>query len=127
MKENTKKIEEVIRLSKDKWRYIEKADIEKLHDIYHEKSISVHMGGAYTKKEELDIIGSGAVIYKQVDVLESNAQIIGSTAILVQKIRIVACAGKDTYINLFSVTEVYINEQNKWKMASVSFTWIDSE
>ena len=47
---------------------------------------------------------------------------VGSTAILLNRIRLVAVVGGNEVINPFVVTEVYVQEGGKWKLGSLSFT-----
>jgi hypothetical protein len=46
----------------------------------------------------------------------------GNTAILLNDIDLVAVVGGNEVINPFMVTEVYINENGKWKMGSLTFS-----
>jgi hypothetical protein len=46
----------------------------------------------------------------------------GTTAILLNKIRLVAVVGGDEVTNPFVVTEVYVQEGDNWTLASLSFT-----
>ena len=48
--------------------------------------------------------------------------IIGTTAILVNRIRLVAVVGGNEVTNPFVVTEVYVKQGGTWKLASLSFT-----
>jgi hypothetical protein len=48
--------------------------------------------------------------------------IIGNTAILLNNITLLAEAGGNEVTNPFIVTEVYIKENDKWKLVSLSFT-----
>lgn len=49
-------------------------------------------------------------------------QIIGNTAILLNRITLLAVVGGNEVTNPFIVTEVYVKESGKWKMGSLSFT-----
>lgn len=57
--------QEVIDLSKEKWRWMSERDIDALDALFHEKSVFVHMGGSWGKERELDIIKSGGIHYKK--------------------------------------------------------------
>jgi hypothetical protein len=46
----------------------------------------------------------------------------GNTAILLNDIDLEAVVGGNTVINPFMVTEVYIKENGKWKMGSLTFS-----
>jgi hypothetical protein len=46
-----------------------------------------------SKAEELDVIRSGAIQSKNVDIQETSVRLIGTTAILLNRIRLVAVVG----------------------------------
>ena len=80
------------------------------------------MGGSWAKEQELNIIKSGGIHYKQADIQETSVQVIGNTAILLNKIRLTAIVGGNEVINPFMVTEVYVQQYDKWVLGSLSFT-----
>ena len=47
---------------------------------------------------------------------------IGTTAILLNKIRLVAVVGGNEVTNPFVVTEVYVQQSGTWMLGSLSFT-----
>lgn len=80
------------------------------------------MGGSWGKAQELSIIKSGGIWYKKADVHSASVNIIGHTAILLNNITLQAVVGGNEVTNPFIVTEVYIKENNKWLLGSLSFT-----
>ena len=48
--------------------------------------------------------------------------IIGTTAILLNRIRLDAVVGGNEVTNPFVVTEVYVQQDGSWKLGSLSFT-----
>ena len=60
--------------------------------------------------------------YKKADILEVSVNIIGNTAILLNKITLLAVVGGNEVTNPFIVTEVYVKENTTWKLGSLSFT-----
>jgi hypothetical protein len=70
----------------------------------------------------LDVIKSGGIHYKQADIHEVSVKVIGTTAILLNRIRLVAVVGGNEVINPFVVTEVYVQQGGTWKLGSLSFT-----
>ncbi len=80
------------------------------------------MGGAWGKERELEIIKTGGIHYKQADIHEVSLNIIGATAILLNRITLLAVVGGNEVTNPFMVTEVYVQQDNRWKLASLSFT-----
>ena len=114
--------QEVIDLSKEKWRWMSERNIEILGTLFHAKSVFVHMGGSWGKERELDIIKSGGIHYKNADIHEVSVNIIGTTAILLKRITLLAVVGGNEVTNPFMVTEVYVQQEGSWKLASLSFT-----
>jgi hypothetical protein len=114
--------QEVINLSKEKWRWMSERKIDSLAALFHEKSVFVHMGGSWGKEQELEIINSGGIHYKQADIHEVSVNIIGATAVLLNRITLLAVVGGNEVINPFMVTEVYVQQDDSWKLASLSFT-----
>ena len=114
--------QEIIDLSKEKWRWMSERDMDALDALFHEKSVLVHMGGSWGKERELDIIKSGGIHYKNADIHEVSVNIIGTTAVLLNRITLLAVVGGNEVTNPFMVTEVYVQQEGSWKLASLSFT-----
>ena len=114
--------DEVLRLSRDKWRWMSERKVDSLAALFAEPAVFVHMGATMTKSQELDVIRSGAIQYKTVDIQEASARFVGTTAIVLNRIRLVAVVGGNEVINPFVVTEVYVPQGDAWKLASLSFT-----
>ena len=114
--------QELINLSKQKWQWMSERKVDSLDALFNDKAVFVHMGGTMFKKQELDVIRSGAIQYKNAEIQEVSVQIIDKTAILLNKIRLVAVVGGNEVINPFVVTEVYVQQIGTWKLASLSFT-----
>ena len=114
--------QEVIDLSKEKWGWMSERNIETLDDLFHEKSVFVHMGGSWGKEREMEIIKSGGIHYKKADIHEVSVNVIGTTAVLLNRITLLAVVGGNEVTNPFMVTEVYVQQGDDWKLASLSFT-----
>lgn len=114
--------QEIIDLSKEKWRWMSERNVETLDTLFHEKSVFVHMGGAWGKEREMEIIKSGGIHYKQADIHEVSVNIIDQTAVLLNRITLLAVVGGNEVTNPFMVTEVYVQQEAGWKLASLSFT-----
>ena len=98
--------QELLALSKTKWTWM--ADR--------------HMGGSWGTERELEIIKSGGIHYKHAEIFESSVRFIGTTAIVLNRIRLDAVVGGNEVTNPFMVTEVYVQQNGKWKLGSLSFT-----
>jgi hypothetical protein len=120
--QNVKSEQEVINLSKEKWRWMSERKVDSLAALFHEKAVFVHMGGSWGKEQELEIIKNGGIHYKHADIHEVSVNIIGVTAILLNRITLLAVVGGNEVTNPFMVTEVYVQQSGTWRLASLSFT-----
>jgi hypothetical protein len=114
--------QQIISLSKDKWRWMADKNVDSLAMLFDEKSVFVHMGGSWGKDQEVNIIKSGGIHYKKADIHKVSVNIIGSTAILLNRITLLAVVGGREVTNEFEVTEVYVQDGGAWKLGSLSFT-----
>ena len=114
--------QEIIALSKQKWQWMADKDVDKLTPLFDDKSVFVYMGGSWGKTQEINVIKGGGIHYKKADILEVSVNIIGNTAILLNKITLLAVVGGNEVTNPFIVTEVYVKENTTWKLGSLSFT-----
>ena len=74
-------------------------NVDALEGLFHEKAVFVHMGGTMTRKQELDVIKSGNIQYKKADIQEASVRVIGSTAIVLNRIRLLAVVGGNEVTN----------------------------
>jgi ketosteroid isomerase-like protein len=118
----TKAEQEVISLSRQKWDWMSERKVDALADLFHEDAVFVHMGGTMSRSRELDVIKSGGIHYKKVDIQDVSVKIIGTTAILLNRIQLLAVVGGNEVTNPFVVTEVYAQQGGAWKLGSLSFT-----
>lgn len=114
--------QKIIDLSRKKWQWMADKNVVALDSLFHEQSEFVHMGGSWGKERELGIIEDGGIWYKQADIHETSVQIIDDTAILLNRITLLAEVGGNEVTNPFEVTEVYVQQNGTWKLASLSFT-----
>ncbi|MCJ7663894.1 MAG: nuclear transport factor 2 family protein, partial [Desulfobacterales bacterium] len=114
--------QEIINLSKEKWQWMSDKKVDTLDNLFHEKAVFVHMGGTWGKEQELNVIRTGGIHYKKADIYEVSVNIIDNTAILLNRITLLAVVGGNEVTNPFEVTEVYVKQNGTWKLGSLSFT-----
>ncbi len=119
---STKAEQEIIDLSKQKWQWMADKKVDSLGTLFDEKAVFVHMGGSWGKDQEINVIKSGNIWYKKAEVYGASVNRIGNTAILLNDIDLVAVVGGNEVINPFMVTEVYTNQNGKWKLGSLTFS-----
>lgn len=114
--------EELLGLSRTKWRWMAERQVDSLAALFTDEAVFVHMGGTMTRSQELDVIRSGAIQYKQADISAASVRFVDNTAIVLNTIRLTAVVGGNEVVNPFEVTEVYVRQGGVWKMASLSFS-----
>ena len=119
---NTPEQQEIINLSKQKWNWMADKNVDSLNVLFDDKSMFVHMGGSWGKTQELTTIKNGGIWYKKAEIYSVLVNIFGNTAILLNDIDLLAVVGGNEVTNPFMVTEVYIKENGKWKMGSLTFS-----
>ncbi|TCK85199.1 nuclear transport factor 2 family protein [Albibacterium bauzanense] len=118
----TKEEQEILDLSKTKWTWMSDKNVDSLNNLFDENCVFVHMGGSWGKTQELNVIKSGGIWYKEAAVYGASVNIIGNTAILLNDIDLLAVVGGNEVVHSFMVTEVYVKENNKWRMGSLTFS-----
>lgn len=115
--------QEIINLSKQKWDWMSAKDVDSLAALFHDEAVFVHMSRTMTRDEELEVIRTGNIHYKDVDIQEVSVRFVSeTTAILLNKIRLGAVVRDQEVSNPFEATEVYVHDGQAWKLASMSFT-----
>ena len=119
--------QQLLDLSRTKWRWMSEKKADTLAALFHEDAVFVHMGGSWGTARELEIIRSGGIHYKHAEIFEASARIIGTTGIVLNRIRLDAVVGGNEVTNPFMVTEVYVQQNGAWKLGSLSFTRLLSQ
>ncbi|MBO3272364.1 nuclear transport factor 2 family protein [Hymenobacter defluvii] len=118
----TKEEQEVLALSKTKWTWMADKNVAALTGLFKDNCVFVHMGGSWGKDQELSVIKGGMIWYKKAEVYAASVNMFGNTAILLNDIDLMAVVGGKEVINPFMVTEVYLKEEGKWKLGSLTFS-----
>lgn len=118
----TKEEQEVINLSKVKWQWMADKNTDKLAPLFHDESKFVHMGGTWKKDEELEIIKTGSIWYKEAAVKDVAIELIEDTAIVWNRITLTAEVRGNEVVTEFTVTEVYKKQNKDWKLLALTFS-----
>ena len=118
----TKEEQALLDLSKAKWQWMANKSVDTLNGLFNENCVFVHMGGSWGKTQELNTIKNGFIWYKKAEVYGASVNIFGNTAILLNDIDLLAVVGGNEVTHAFMVTEVYLKENGKWKMGSLTFS-----
>ncbi len=114
--------QELINLSRQKWLWMAGRNMVELEPLFHPSARFVHMGATLDRAAELDVISGGEIQYKHADISEMSVEMIGDTAIVYSKLRLLAVVGGNEVTNPFSVTETYVRKGRSWQLAAMSFT-----
>ena len=109
-------------ISKAKWQWMADKNVDKLATLFHDKSKFVHMSGTWKKDEELNIIKTGSIWYKQADVQDVAVEIVDDVAVLWNRIKLTAVVRGSDAVNQFTVTEVYKKQGDDWKLLALTFS-----
>jgi Domain of unknown function (DUF4440) len=118
----TKAEQEILDLSRTKWRWMADKQVDSLAPLFHDKASFVHMSRTMTRDQELEVIRTGNIHYKHAEIFESSARFIDNTAIVLQRIRLDAVVGGNEVTTFFSVTEVYVKQRGAWKLGVLAFS-----
>lgn len=114
--------QKIITLSGEKWQWMADKNVEKLASLFHDKAKFVHMSGTWKKEEELNIIKSGSIWYKNADVHDAAVELVDDTAIVWNRITLTAVVRGSDAVNEFTVTEVYKKQGTDWKLLALTFS-----
>jgi len=118
----TKEERKVLQLSKAKWQWMADKDVDKLEPLFDNRAKFVHMSGTWKKEEELDIIKTGKIWYKNAKVHDTAIELSGKTAIVWNRITLTAVVRGTDVVTEFTVTEVYQKQRKDWKMLALTFS-----
>ncbi|RYC67106.1 nuclear transport factor 2 family protein [Spirosoma sordidisoli] len=114
--------QELIALSKQKWQWMADKQIDKLALLFDDKAKFVHMSGTWKKDEELDIIKTGSIWYKNAEVHDVAVELFDNTAIVWSRLRLDAIVRGAEVRTEFTATEVYQKQASTWKMTALTFS-----
>lgn len=121
-------VDEVKKLSNQKWQWMAEKNVDSLAVLFHDKAKFVHMSGSWKKDRELEIIKSGSIWYKNADVHDVAVETFGdNTAIVWNRITLTAHVRGNDVTTEFTVTEVYKKEAGEWKLLDLTFSSVRDE
>lgn len=97
-------------------------DVARLAVLFHDQSKFVHMSGTWKKAEELEIIQSGSIWYKHVEIKDVAAEIVGDTAVVWTRLTLQAVVRGAEVTTEFTATEVFTKQGADWKLLVLTFS-----
>jgi autonomous glycyl radical cofactor GrcA len=118
--------DQLLALSQEKWDRMSAKDVAWLGDLFHAEAIFVHMGATFTKAEELDVIETGRIHYREVEIEETSVRVIDTTGIVLTTLVMHSVVDGNEVTNPFAVAETYVADRESagsgWRLAAMSFT-----
>ncbi|MFV8376710.1 nuclear transport factor 2 family protein [Flavobacterium sp. LB1P71] len=121
-KSDQKTEQKLLDLSKQKWQWMADKNVDKLASLFDDKSKFVHMSGTWKKDEELEIIKTGSIWYKNAKVHDAAVEIFEKTAIVWNRITLEAIVRGNEAVTEFTVTEIYQKQGKNWKLLGLTFS-----
>jgi hypothetical protein len=118
----TQEAQELIDLSRQKWLWMADKNVDTLATFFHDRSKFVHMSGTWNKDEELEIIRTGSIWYKKADVHDVVVEVFDDTAILWNRITLLAVVRGNEVSTQFTVTEAYQRQEDGWQLLALTFS-----
>ena len=110
-------------LSQKIWDLMAAKDANALKEIFHPNCEFVHMGGYWGTEQELATIGGGMIWYKHAEVYGVEVKQVNATNVAVYSTIVLdAEVGGQVTSHPFFVSQMFILEDGKWKLASFVFT-----
>lgn len=116
--------QDLLDLSRQKWQWMADKDVDALRTLFHPDARFVHMSGTWGTARELEIIESGSIHYKQADVHDAAVETFGDTAVVWNRITLLADVRGMEVTNPFTVTEVYQRNGGAWTLLALTFSSI---
>ncbi len=118
---------ELLGLSRQKWLWMAARDMPRLEALFHPSARFVHMSRTMDRDTELEVIRSGNIEYRHADVSESSVELLGDTAVVYSRLRLLAVVGGNEVTNPFSATEVYVRNGDGWQLATLAFSRLSGD
>lgn len=112
----------VLDISRQKWLWMADRNTGELGTLFHPSARFVHMGATMDRQAELDVIQGGQIEYRHADISEMSVELVGDTAIVYSRLRLLAVVGGNEVTNPFSVTETYVRVGGRWQLCAMAFT-----
>ena len=110
---------EVITLSRKKFDWLINMQADSLTWLFDENVMYIHSNGwVQTKREMLEDMHSGKLVYKRVDIKEDQVRLYKNTALVTGTGRFSGINGGNEFELNLVYTEVYIRRKKQWLLVS---------
>jgi len=115
----SKKEAEILKISKDLFRWEIEGKIDSLANLFDEKLIIIGSKGKRSKSDLLSDLKNGKPVHNSINVEEATATIVDATAIVVGKGVFVTSMNDSKTTSHLSYIEVYVQKNKGWKLIAL--------
>ena len=115
-------VEEVLSLSRDKWRWMAAGDSEALREVCARGAVFVDPEGTHRLADRLEAIQTGGQRYAGLEIEGTRADVDDVTAIVLNQITLPAEVSTAVPPRRYSVTEVYVRGGGHWRLGLETWT-----
>lgn len=115
----TKQEREVLKLSRDKFRWLVQKNSDSLNQVLEERLSYIHSNGwIQTKKELIEDLQSGKLTYNSITVVQDSIRLYTKSAVVTGRGKFVATLNGTTNTFDLAYTETYVLQKRTWKLVS---------
>ncbi|GJM57981.1 nuclear transport factor 2 family protein [uncultured Dubosiella sp.] len=118
-------MKDAIQTSQQIWNAMHEENRKDLETYIMPDAWFVHMGITADRDEEIDIIEKRGIVYDTIDIEKQDVNTVGLVTFVYSKMKLTAIVNGQTVTNPFVVTEAYIEDEGKLRLASMSYTRIN--
>ncbi len=118
-------MKDAIQTSKTIWNAMHEENKEALETYIMPNAWFVHMGITADRDEEIAIIMKRGIVYDTINIEKQEVNTVGPVTFVYSKMKLTAIVNGQSVTNPFVVTEAYIEEEEKLRLASMSYTRIN--
>lgn len=111
-----------LEISAQKWGWMSQRDVAALAELFHDDVVFVHMGATLDRTQELEVIESGRIQYREFDITETSVRTAGNTAIVLTTMTLASTGGGNDVSNPFVTTETYVDLGGSIRLVAMAFT-----
>ena len=114
--------EQILQLSQQFWKALEKADTAGMRALCDPNCFFVHIGGNCDLDREMDAFEKKVFQPTEITMHSQEARMFGDVAIVISDVDYGLLLGGQPTIHHFTTTEVFWLQNNEWKMIQFTFT-----
>lgn len=114
--------EQLLNTSKAFWSAMERADEAGMREIADAECTFVHIGVTCRLEQEIGFYTSGAFQPTELRFNSRTANVYGDTGVVITDCNYGLLLNGTPTTHHFAVTEVYVREQENWRLVTFSFT-----